>query len=126
VFLIEAIDILPNYYIIEYYIDLEPGFQLLYSPIYTLLERELEVLREYLNTSLEKEWIRYSTSPAGIPIIFILKKRGGLYLYIDYRGLNKITIKNRILLLLISKIIDRLYRIKVYIKLDLKDTYYRL
>jgi hypothetical protein len=110
----------------EYYIDLEPGSQLLYGPIYTLLERELEVLREYLDTSLEKGWIYCSTSPAGIPIIFVPKKGGGLYLYIDYRGLNRITIKNRMPLLLISKIIDRLYRAKVYIKLDLKNTYYRL
>ncbi|PMD55531.1 uncharacterized protein K444DRAFT_537909, partial [Hyaloscypha bicolor E] len=83
------------------------------GPIYTLLERELEVLREYLNTSLEKKWIRYFTSLAS-----------GLYLYINYRDLNRITIKNQILLLLISKIINRLYRVKVYIKLDLKDTYY--
>ncbi|PMD65618.1 uncharacterized protein K444DRAFT_518839, partial [Hyaloscypha bicolor E] len=72
--------------------------------IYTLLERELEIFREYLNTSLEK--------------------RGGLYLYINYWDLNRITIKNRILLLLISKIINRLYKVKIYIKLDLKNTYY--
>jgi len=55
VFSLEAIGILPDYYIMQYYIDLEPGSQLLYGPIYTLLEKELEVLREYLNTSIEKE-----------------------------------------------------------------------
>jgi hypothetical protein len=110
----------------EYYIDLEPGSQPLYGSVYTLLERELEVLREYLNTSLEKGWIRYSTSPAGAPIIFVPKKGGGLYLYIDYRDLNRITIKNRTPLPLISKTMDRLYRAKVYTKLDLKDTYYQL
>jgi hypothetical protein len=40
--------------------------------------------------------------------MFILKKRGGLYLYINYYNLNKVIIKNRILLLLINKIINRL------------------
>jgi hypothetical protein len=108
----------------EYYINLEPEFQLLYNPIYTLLERKLEVLWKYLNTSLKKKWIRYSTSPASTLIIFILKKGGSLYLYINYRNLNRITIKNRILLLFINKIIDRLYKAKIYIKLDLKDIYY--
>ena len=56
--------------------------------------------------------------------MFILKKEGGLYLCINYRGLNRITIKNQMLLLLISEIIDRLYEAKIYIKLDLKNTYY--
>jgi hypothetical protein len=110
----------------EYYIDLEPGFQPPYGPVYALSERELEVLREYLNTSLEKGWIRCSTSPASTPIMFVPKKGGGLYLYINYRGLNRITIKNRTPLPFISKIIDRLYRVKIYTKLDLKDVYYRL
>ena len=45
---------------------------------------------------------------------------------VDYRGLNKVTIKNRYLLLLISETLDRLYSAKCFIKLDLKDIYYRL
>jgi hypothetical protein len=126
VFSIEAAGILPDHYTMEHCIDLEPGSQPLYGPIYALSERELEVLREYLDTSLEKGWIRYSTSPAGAPIIFVPKKGGSLRLYVDYRGLNRITIKNRIPLLLISETMDRLYRAKIYTKLDLKNAYYRL
>ena len=47
-------------------------------------------------------------------------------LYVDYRGLNKVTIKNRYPLLLINKILDRFAIAKVFIKLDLRDIYYRI
>jgi len=59
-------------------------------------------------------------------ILFILKPNKIIRLYIDYRGLNKITIKNYYLLLLVSEILDRLFRAKIFIKLDLRDAYYRL
>ena len=55
--------------------------------------------------------------------MFVPKKDGGLRLYVDYRGLNKVTIKNRTPLPLISKTLDRLRRSKRFTKLDLKDTY---
>ena len=54
------------------------------------------------------------------------KKDGSLRLYVDYRTLNKVTIKNRYPLLLISETLDRLSSITVYTKLDLRDTYYRI
>jgi hypothetical protein len=56
--------------------------------------------------------------------MFVPKKGSGLYLYINYRDLNRIIIKNQTLLPLISEIINRLYGAKIYIKLDLKDAYY--
>jgi len=49
-----------------------------------------------------------------------------LRLYIDYRALNKVIIKNRYLLMLINKLINRLLDVKIYIKLDLRDIYYRI
>ena len=54
------------------------------------------------------------------------KKDGGLRLYVDYRGLNKVIVKNRHPLPLISETLDRLSGAKVFTKLDLKDTYYRI
>ena len=63
---------------------------------------------------------------AGVLILFILKLDSTIRLYIDYYGLNKITTKNRYLLPLVSKILDRLFRVKIFIKLDLRDAYYRL
>ena len=95
-------------------------------PIYNLSRKELKILREYLNSLLEKGQIRPSKSLAGVLILFVLKLDGTIRLYIDYRGLNKITIKNRYLLLLVSKMLDRLSRAKIFTKLDLQDAYYRL
>lgn len=100
--------------------------ELLYSPLYNLSKIELEVLRIYLDNALRKGWIRYLLNPAKVPIIFILKRDGGLRLYVDYRALNKITVENRHLLLLISETLDRLYKVKVFSELDLKDTCYRI
>ena len=48
-----------------------------YGPIYSLSEKELKVLREYLDDSLRKGWIRESSSPAGMPILFVPKGDNG-------------------------------------------------
>ena len=118
--------VLPEHHTMEHRIDLEPGTKPPYGPIYALSEKELEVLREYLVTSVTKGWIRRSTSSAGAPIMFVPKKGGGLRLCVDYRGLNRITIKDRTPLPLIGETMDRLGRAKRFTKLDLKDAYHRL
>ena len=77
--------------------------------IYALVEKELRALQEYLCSALAKRWIRSSISPAGAPVIFVPKKGGTkLRLYVDCRGLNQITRRNRAPLPLISEILDRL------------------
>ena len=111
---------------VDHPIELEPGKQPPHRPIYNLSEKELEVLREYLDSSLAKGWIRPSQSPAGAPIFFIPKKDGTLRLYVDYRGLNAITIKNRYPLPLISETLDRLSGATIFTQLDLKDAYHRI
>ena len=83
-------------------------------------------MNEYVETNLTTSRIRASLSPMGVLILFISKTNGTLRLYIDYRGLNKITIKNRYLLPLLSEILDRLEGTYVYTKLDLRDVYHRI
>ena len=97
-----------------------------YRPIYSLLEKELKVLCEYIQENLGRGWIRESTSPAGAPILFTPKKDGELRLCVNYCGLNKVTIKNRYLLPLIGEIIDRLSGARIYTKLDLRNAYHRI
>jgi hypothetical protein len=86
----------------------------------------LKILNEYLNENLEREYIQYFISSIGASILFILKKNGNFRLYIDYRDLNKIIIKNRYLFFLVREILNRFNGIAVYTKLDLKEIYYRI
>jgi len=55
---------------------------------------------------MEKGWIWPSKLLVGVPILFVLKLDGTIRLYIDYRGLNKVIIKNYYLLLLVSEMLD--------------------
>jgi hypothetical protein len=63
---------------------------------------------------------------AGVPIHFVKKKDGGLWLCVDYRGLNTITIKDQTPLPLIGEALDHLSKAKIYTKLDVKDAYHNL
>ncbi|KAI7299779.1 hypothetical protein KC315_g17470, partial [Hortaea werneckii] len=110
----------------EHAIDLEPGQKPPHRPLYSMSERELRTLREYLEMALQNGWIRRSASEAGAPILFVPKKDGSLRLCVDYRGLNAITKKNRHPLPLISETLDRLGRAACYSSLDLKDAYHRI
>ena len=82
-------------------------------------------LRYYLNNILVKGYINYLFFLIRVSILFIPKKDRRLRFYIDYRGLNIVIVKNHQLLSIIIKILDRLYRSKVFLKLDLKNTYNR-
>jgi hypothetical protein len=84
------------------------------------------VLREYMQKALKKGWIRPSKSPAGALVLFILKKDSSYYLYMDYRGLNAITIKNAYLIANIEQAINYLSSTKIYIQLDLRDAYHHI
>ena len=104
-------------------IDLQPGKEPPWGPIYNLSPSELNALREYIDEHLANGFIRHSKSPAGAPIFFVKKKDGSLRLVVDYRGLNKITVRNRYALPLISSLLERLSGAKVFTKLDLRGAY---
>lgn len=87
--------------------------------IYPLSGKELEALRVYLNKALTKGWIQPSESPTSALILFVPKKDGTLQLYVDFQGLNKVTIKNRYPLPLILEILDHLSGTSCFTKLDL-------
>ena len=59
-------------------------------------------------------------------IFFILKKNSNFRLYVNYQNLNAIIVKNRHFLLLIIKTLDRLYKVTIFIKIDLKNAYYKI
>src|ERR1700678_1334604 len=70
--------------------------------MYSGSQSELQTLREFIDEHLRIAAIRHSSSPHGAPILFIRKKDSSLRLCVDYRGLNKITKKDRYPLPLIS------------------------
>jgi hypothetical protein len=86
----------------------------------------LKILKKILNKNLEREYIQRSINSIGAPILFVFKKNRELRLYVNYKGFNKITIKNRHLFLLIRKILNRFNGIAVYTKFDLKNIYYKI
>lgn len=88
--------------------------------------QELEELRIQLEELLEKGFIRPSVSPWGAPVIFVKKKDGSLRLCIDYRQLNKVTIKNRYPLPRIDDLLDQIKGANVFSKIDLKSGYHQL
>ena len=109
---------------IDHAFDLEPGFHIPYGRIYNLSEVVLKTLKAYIETNLANGFIQRSSSPAAAPILFAKKKDDGLRLCVDYRALNKATVKNRYPLPLISDMLDRLRGAQIFTKLDLRDAYH--
>lgn len=114
---------LPQHKPWDHEIKIQEGKTPTFGPIYGLSERELTVLREYLDENLKKGFIRRSESPAGHPILFVPKKDGSDRLCVDYRKLNDITIKNRYPLPNISELQDRLAGAQYFTALDLRGAY---
>jgi hypothetical protein len=86
----------------------------------------LKILKEYLDENLKRRYIQHFINPAGVPILFVLKKDGSFRLYVNYRDFNKIIVKNRYPFPLMEKIFNRLSGAAIYTKLDLKEIYYRI
>ena len=80
---------------IVFSIELMPGTAPISRAPYRLAPAELKELKVQLEDMIEKGFIRPSHSPWGAPVLFVKKKDGSLRLCIDYRGLNKVTIKNK-------------------------------
>lgn len=114
---------LPPHRPYDHAIDLEPDAKTPWGPIYSMSATELQALREFLQEMTDKGFIRHSNSPAGAPVLFVKKKDGSLRLCVDYRGLNRVTIKNRYPLPLINNILDRLGKAKYFTKIDLRSGY---
>jgi hypothetical protein len=116
-------DALPSHRPYDHVIPLIPGETPPFGPIYSLSEVELKALSDYIEEHLDKGFIQPSSSPAGAPILFVKKKDGSLRLCVDYRALNKVTIKNRYPLPLISEMLDRLRSARYFTKIDLRGAY---
>jgi hypothetical protein len=91
-----------------------------------LLEKELQVLREYINENLKKKYIRPSILPARYSVLFVPKLNGKLRMCVDYRQFNTIIVKNRYILPLIHEMQDRIKESKIFTKIDIRERYYKI
>jgi hypothetical protein len=119
-------DKLPPHRSYDHQIPLEPGSTPPFGTIYKMSPVELEAARKYIEENLRKGFIRNSQSPCSAPIVFARKSDGSLRLCVDYRGLNKLTIKNRYPLPLIGELLERMNNAKYFTKFDVRDGYNRL
>ena len=86
---------MPPYREVDHVIELNPNCSPIASSPYRFSLNELAELKRQLDELLDLGFIRPSVSPWGAPVLFKRKKDGSLRLCIDYRGLNRATIKNR-------------------------------
>ncbi|GKD47818.1 putative reverse transcriptase domain-containing protein [Tanacetum coccineum] len=86
----------------------------------------MKELSDQLQEYSSKGYIRPSSSPWGAPVLFVKKKDGSFRMCIDYRELNKLTVKNRYPLPRIDDLFDQLQGSSVYSKIDLRSGYHQL
>lgn len=103
---------------VDHQIELIPGAKPPAMGPYRMTPPELEELRKQLKELLEAGHVRPSKAPFGAPVLFQKKQDGSLRLCIDYRALNKVTVKNKYPIPLIADLFDRLGQAKVFTKMD--------
>ncbi|GJU16539.1 putative reverse transcriptase domain-containing protein [Tanacetum coccineum] len=111
---------------VEFQIDLIPGAAPVARAPYRLAPSEMKELSEQLQELSNKGFIRPSSSPWGAPVLFVKKKDGSFRMCIDYRELNKLTVKNRYPLPRIDDLFDQLQGSSIYSKIDLRSGYHQL
>ncbi|GKB37428.1 putative reverse transcriptase domain-containing protein, partial [Tanacetum coccineum] len=117
---------LPPARLVEFQIDLVPGAAPVARAPYRLAPAEMQELSTQLQELSDRGFIRPSSSPWGAPVLFVKKKDGSFRMCIDYRKLNKLTVKNRYPLLRIDDLFDQLQGSRVYSKIDLRSGYHQL
>lgn len=111
---------------IDFGIDLLPDTQPISISPYRMAPVELKELKDQLKDILDKGFIRPSISPWGAPVVFVRKKDGSLGMCIDYRQLNKVTVKNKYPLPRIDDLFDQLHGASYFSKIDLRSGYHQL
>jgi len=110
----------------DHKIQLQKSKTSIFEPLYDMSQDELRVLKKYLKNNLIKDFIQVSSSFAISSILFVKKPSEELRFCVNYRSLNVMTVKNQYSLPLIREILDRLTKIKYYIKLDIIAVFNKL
>jgi hypothetical protein len=111
---------------VEFVIELIPSTAPVSKRAYRMSGPELVELKKQIDELLEKGYIRPSTSPWAAPMLFVEKKDGTKRMYIDYRSLNEVTIKNKYPVPRIEDMFDQLRGASMFSKIDLRSGYHQL
>ena len=106
---------------IDFSINLMHGPTPMLKTPYIMSTLEPKELQMHLEELLKKGYIRPSVSPWGAPVLFVKKKYGTLILCIDFRQLNKVTVKNKYPLPKIDDLFDQLKDVNIFSKIDLRS-----
>ncbi|KAL0561143.1 hypothetical protein IC582_001563 [Cucumis melo] len=117
---------LPPRRMIDHEIELVSGAKPATKNAYRMAPPEFAELWKQLDELLNAGFIRPAKAPYGAPVLFQKKKDGSLRLCIDYRVLNKLTVRNKYPLSIITDLFDRLHGAKYFSKLDLRSGYYQV
>jgi hypothetical protein len=111
---------------VDHAIEVMPGVAPPAKAPYRMSHEELKELKVQLEELLAKGYIKPSKSTYGAPVLFVHKKDGTLRMCVDYRALNKATVKNQYPLPRIDDLFDRLLGAKVLSRIDLRSRYYQI
>ncbi|KAL4348778.1 hypothetical protein GQ457_17G007950 [Hibiscus cannabinus] len=111
---------------VQFGIDSQPETNPVSITPYRMASIELKELKKQLEELQRKGFIRPNTSPWGAPVLFVKKKDSSMRLCIDYRQLNRVTIKNKYPLPRIEDLFDQLRDASIFLKIDLRSGYYQM
>ena len=126
IFLEELFDNLNTHDQIEHFINLLFKKLLKKGLIYNISHDKFTTIKNYLNNAFKKNWIRFSNNQINSSMLFIKKINNSLRLCVDYRDFNEIIIKNNYSLSLLSKILKRFAYAKHFIKINIRNAYYKI
>lgn len=117
---------LPPRRAVDHKIELEPGARPPAQAPYRMAPKELAELRKQLDDLLDAGLIQPSKAPYGAPVLFQRKQDGSLRMCVDYRALNKVTVKNKYPIPNAADLFDRLSRASYFTKLYLRSGYWQV
>ncbi|KAG8502445.1 hypothetical protein CXB51_000382 [Gossypium anomalum] len=123
---LEELPGLPQIWEVEFGIELVPGTTPILIAPYRMAPTELKELKSQLQKLTNRGFARPSFSSWGAPVLFVKKKDGTMRMCIDYRQLNKVTVKNKYPLPRIDDLFDQLKGATMFSKIDLRSGYYQL
>ncbi len=110
----------------DHVIEIISNRDFLFDFIYNLSTTNLKILKNYIDEYMKKNFIIKFLSFAKIFILFVKKTNDKFCLYVNYKKLNEIIIKNRYLLFFINENLNKLFEAKIFIKLNVINVFYRI